>query len=116
MIGAVQTHVKSFSLFCMKICISGHVEGSSPEEPVLKSHVSAYPCFKWTLLGNLVRLCCPLSSESLTEAVLDQLFICQKKPFIMSLDDDLVNLHNVCTNAFCPTHAFSLILLIDSTM
>lgn len=39
-----------------------------------------------------------------------------ENPFIMSLGDDLVTLSNVYTAAFCPTHAFSLIILIHSTM
>lgn len=93
MIDGVQSCVRSFSLFFMKSCISGHVEGAFPEEWVPKSHISAYSCFKWTLLANLLRLCCPLSSESLTEAVLVLLFICWKT-LLLCLDDDPVDLRN----------------------
>lgn len=55
-IGVVQTHIRSFSLFCTQICISAPVEGSAPEKRFLVSHSSDSSWFKWTLLVEMVLL------------------------------------------------------------
>lgn len=55
-VGVVQTHIRSFSLFCTQICIPGPCWRFSSREKFLISHSSDSSWFKWTLLVELALL------------------------------------------------------------
>lgn len=89
--------------FVCKSAFLAPVEGSAPEKRMLMSHNSDSSCFRWALLVELAWWCCPFSSESLSEAVLDLLFICQKPHYhkFSWCPGDLLSVHTPILACTC---------------